>query len=75
VLVGVGPRPSLKETLVVFDHFWEFDRLVKDGAHPGEEEIMGSRPFCGIFSILGFMLWVWDVGPLVYPCLGPFCNV
>jgi hypothetical protein len=28
----VGPRPSFERTLVVFDHFWDFDRLVEDGA-------------------------------------------
>jgi hypothetical protein len=28
----VVPRPSFKETLVVSDHFWDFDRLVEDKA-------------------------------------------
>ena len=27
----VGPWPIFEETLVVFDHFWHFDRLVEDG--------------------------------------------
>jgi hypothetical protein len=35
----------------MFDHFWDFDMLVED-EHPGEVEIMRSRPllrdFCGI---------------------------
>jgi hypothetical protein len=46
---GVGPRPSFVETLVVFDHFWDFDRLVEDGA-PRRSRRSGSRPFCGIFG-------------------------
>jgi hypothetical protein len=29
---SVGPRPSFEETLVGFDHFLDFDRLVEDGA-------------------------------------------
>jgi hypothetical protein len=28
----IGPQPSFEETLVMFDHFWDFDRLVEDGA-------------------------------------------
>jgi hypothetical protein len=39
--------------LVMFDQFWDFDRLVKDGA-PGEAEIAGSHPFCDFLG-LGFM--------------------
>ena len=31
-LESVGPRPSFEETLVRFDHFLYFDRLVEDGA-------------------------------------------
>jgi hypothetical protein len=27
----------------MFDHFWDFDRLVEDKA-PGEVEIVGSHP-------------------------------
>jgi hypothetical protein len=29
--MDVGPQPIFEETLVVFDHFWEFDKLVEDG--------------------------------------------
>jgi hypothetical protein len=31
------------EMVVMFDLFWDFDRLVEDGAQ-GEAEIAGSRP-------------------------------
>jgi hypothetical protein len=40
--------------LVVFENFWDFERLVKDEA-PRRVEIAGSRPFCGFFGNLGFM--------------------
>jgi hypothetical protein len=30
--MNVGPRLIFEETLVVFDHFWDFDNLVEDGA-------------------------------------------
>jgi hypothetical protein len=33
----------------VFDHFWDFNELVEDGA-PGKVEITGSRLFCGLFG-------------------------
>jgi hypothetical protein len=44
----------LEETLVMFDHFQDFDKLVEDGT-PRQGEIMGSYPFCGLFGLLGFM--------------------
>jgi hypothetical protein len=31
-LKSVGPLPTFEETLVMFDHFWDFDRMAKDGA-------------------------------------------
>jgi hypothetical protein len=34
----------------MFDHFWDFDRLVEDGA-PGEVEIVGSRPLLWDFWV------------------------
>jgi hypothetical protein len=38
----------------MFDHFWDFDRLVKDGA-PSKAEIAGSRPLFRALMGLGFM--------------------
>jgi hypothetical protein len=38
----------------MFDHFWDFDILVEDGA-PGEVEIVGSRPLFRALLGLGFM--------------------
>jgi hypothetical protein len=37
----VGPQPSFERTLVMFDHFWDFDRLFEDGAprRSGDREI------------------------------------
>ena len=53
------PLTKFWRTLVMFDHFWDFDRLVKDEA-PGEAEITGSRPpFCGLF---GFRVYVTSMG-------------
>jgi hypothetical protein len=53
----------------MFDHFWDFDRLVKDEA-PGEAEII-SPPFVGFLGVYV----TCNVGPWVYPCLGLICNV
>jgi hypothetical protein len=38
----------------MFDHFWDFDRLV-EGRAQGKAEIMGSRPLFREFLGLGFM--------------------
>jgi hypothetical protein len=51
---GFGPRPSFVETLVMFDHFWDFDRLVEDGA-PRRSGDRGISPFLRDFWVLGFM--------------------
>ena len=50
----VGPRPSFEETLVVFDHFWDFDRLVEDGVPRGSGD-HGISPFLWDFWALGFI--------------------
>jgi hypothetical protein len=34
-----------------------------------------SRPLFRAFWVLGLCNGYGDVGPLVYPCLGIFCNV
>jgi hypothetical protein len=39
-----------------------------------EAEIAGSRPLFRDFWVLGLCNGYGDVGPWVYPCLGPFCN-
>ena len=39
----VVPQPIFEETLVVFDHFWDFERLVKDGA-PRKSKDHGISP-------------------------------
>ena len=46
----VGPRPSFEETLVMFDHFLDFDRLVEDGAPRRSSDH-------------GISLVLWDCGP------------
>jgi hypothetical protein len=38
----------------MFDHFWDFDRLVEGGVQ-GEVEIVGSQPLFREFLGLGFM--------------------
>jgi hypothetical protein len=38
----------------VFDHFWDFERLVEDEA-PREAKIMGSHPILWAFLGLVFM--------------------
>jgi hypothetical protein len=47
----VGPQPSFEETLVVFDHFWDFDRLVEDRA-PRRSGDHGISPI--LQGFLGF---------------------
>jgi hypothetical protein len=62
----------------MFDHFWEFDRLVEDRAprRSGDHGILlvlwayGPRK-----GLLGFMGQVWHVNPWAYPHLGRFVNV
>jgi hypothetical protein len=54
----VGPWPSFEETLVVFDHFWDFDRLFEDGAlrWSGDRGISLVLQACGPKKgFLGFM--------------------
>jgi hypothetical protein len=37
-------------------------------------EIAGSQPLFRDFWVSGLCNRYGDVGPWVYPCLGPFCN-
>jgi hypothetical protein len=49
VLGAYWPSTKFWDNLGRVDHFWDFDRLVKD-KRPGEAEIVSSRSFCGIFG-------------------------
>jgi hypothetical protein len=68
----VGPRPSFEETLVVFDHFWDFDRLVEDGAPRRSGDRAGSHPFLRDFW--AFRVYVMGMGchPMGLPMSRPF---
>jgi hypothetical protein len=57
-------------TLVMFDHFWDFDSLVKDGAPRQRKDHGISLPFYGIF---GFRAYVTGMGcqPMGLPMLRP----
>ena len=67
----VGPWLGFEETLVMFDHFWDFDRLVEDET-PRRSEIMGYHTFCGLFGI--FRVYVKGMGcrPMGLPMFRPF---
>jgi hypothetical protein len=53
------PLTKFLITLIVFDHFWDFDKLVEDGA-PRRSRYPGiSPPFAGF---LGFRVYVMDMG-------------
>jgi hypothetical protein len=58
------------ETLVVFDHFWDFDRLVEDGA-PKRSEDRKISPFLRVFW--AFRVYVMGMGcrPMVLPMIKP----
>jgi hypothetical protein len=43
------------ETLVMFDQFWDFNRMVKDES-PGKVEIMGSHPLFWTFEIRVYVM-------------------
>jgi hypothetical protein len=61
----------------VFDHFWDFDRLVEDGA-PRRSRDRGSHSFCGLVDpTKGFRVYVMGMGcrPMGLPMIRPFCNV
>jgi hypothetical protein len=66
----VGPRPSFEETLVMFDHFWDFDRLVEYGTprRSGDHEI---SPF--LWAFWDFRVYVTGMGcrPMGLPMLRP----
>ena len=58
----------------MFDHFWDFDRLVEE-EHPSEVDIAGSHPF--LWDFLDFRVYVTGMGchPMGLPMLRPFCKV
>jgi hypothetical protein len=49
-------------------------RQAVEGEVQVEVEIMGSQALFRDFWVLGLCNGYGDVGPWVYPCLGPFCN-
>jgi hypothetical protein len=58
----------------MFDLFWNFDRLSK-AEHKSKWRLRDLDPLFRDFWVLGLCNEYGDVGPWVYPCLGPFCNV
>jgi hypothetical protein len=54
----------------MFDHFWDFDRLVEDGAPRRSRDRGISPPFAYFF---GFMVYVTGMGcwPMGLPMLRP----
>jgi hypothetical protein len=62
-------------TLVVFYHFWDFDRLVEDGAPRRSRDCGISHPFVRFLGIRDYVtgMGCWPMG-LIH-VLGPFCNV
>jgi hypothetical protein len=57
--------------LVVFDHFWDFDRLVEDKS-PRPSERSGSRPF--LWDFWAFRVYVTSMGcrPMGLPMFRTF---
>jgi hypothetical protein len=55
VLGACWPSTKFWRTLVVFNHFWDFDRMVEDRAPRRSEDHRISPPFAGI---LGFRIYV-----------------
>jgi hypothetical protein len=53
----------------MFDHFWDFNRLVEDGA-PGKVDIMGSHHLLQKFWVLGLYNRYGIFTHGYYPCLG-----
>jgi hypothetical protein len=58
----------------MFDLLLGLQQVVEGGAKV-KVDIMGYRPPFRDFRVLGLCNGNGDVGPWVYPCLGPFCNV
>jgi hypothetical protein len=68
------PLTKFWRSLVRFDLVWYFDRLSKI-EHKSKRTSWDLNPFFRDFLVLGLCNRYRDVGPWVYPCLGPFCNV
>jgi hypothetical protein len=58
----------------MFELFWDFDRLSKAECN-SKWRSRDLGPFFRDFWVLGLRNRYGDIGPWVYPCLGPFCNV
>jgi hypothetical protein len=54
----------------MFDHFWDFDRLVKGGVQ-GEAKITGSRPLFREILGLGFYVMGMGCRPMGLPMFRP----
>ena len=69
MLAAYWPLTKFWRTLVMFDHFWDFERLVEDEVL-GEAEITGSHPFLWDF---GFRVYVTGMGcrPMGLPMIRP----
>jgi hypothetical protein len=72
VLGACWPLTKFWISLVMFDLFWDFDRLVEGGAQV-EAKIMGSRPlFREVFGIRVYVMGMgcWPMGlPMFRPIL------
>jgi hypothetical protein len=58
----------------MFDLFWNFDRLSKE-EKKSKRRSQDLVPLFRYFWVLVLCNGYGDVGPWVYPFLGPFCNV
>jgi hypothetical protein len=58
----------------MFDLLLGLQQAIEGGAKV-EEEIEGSQPLFRDFWVLRLYNGYGDVGPWVYPCLAPFCNI
>jgi hypothetical protein len=70
----VVPQPSFEETLVIFDHFWDFDRLVKDEA-PMRSGDRGISPILRDFWDFGVYVTSMGCWPMGLPMFRTFFNI
>jgi hypothetical protein len=58
----------------MFDQFWDFDRLVKDGA-PKRSRDCRISPILRAFQAFGVYVTSMGCQSMGLPMLRPFCNV
>jgi hypothetical protein len=58
----------------MFELFWDFDRLLKV-ERKSKWRSQDLDPLFRDFWVFVLCNRYGDVGPWVYPCLGPLCNV